>query len=202
MKVRELGVVGAFEFTPPVHGDDRGLFVSPFLTSAFEETLDRVLFPVRQMSYSVSQRGVVRGVHYTTTPPGAAKYVTCPHGTVLDVIVDLRRGSPTFGEWDSLVLDWKQPRGVYFPTGVGHMFVALADDSVVAYSLSTEYIATNEQSVSVLDPELKLPIPDDIEPMLSPRDTTADTLAEALAKGSLPDYETCLALDEGRLERS
>ena len=191
MKARELGVVGAYEFTPQVFADDRGMFVSTFQASAFEAALGRELFPVRQMSFSLSRRGVVRGVHYTTTPPGCAKLVHCPQGTVLDVVVDLRRGSPTFGRWDSVVLDREGARSVFFPVGVGHMFVALADDSVMSYALSEEYVADNERSISVLDPELNLPIPSDIEPVLSHRDTVAATLAEALEAGHLPEYTTC-----------
>lgn len=197
MRARELAVAGAHEFTPPVFGDDRGMFVSTFLASAFRAATGHELFPVRQMSFNVSKRGVVRGVHYTTTPPGMAKIVTCPHGTVLDVVVDLRRGSPTFGQWDSVLLNSDEPRAVYLPNGVGHMFVALTDDSVVSYTLSTEYVPAHEHSITIFDKDLRLPIPDDIEPLLSPRDTAAGTLADALAEGTLPDYETCLALDKG-----
>lgn len=196
MKARELGVAGAYEFTPPVFGDDRGVFVSTFLASEFREAVGRELFPVRQCSFNVSRRGVVRGVHYTTTPPGMAKLVTCPHGTVLDVVVDLRVGSPTFGRWDSVLLEREQPRAVYLPMGVGHMFVSLSDDSVVSYTLSTEYVAANEHSITIFDPDLGLPVPDDIEPVLSPRDSAAGTLAQAIEAGTLPDYATCLALDE------
>lgn len=195
MKARELGVVGAYEFTPQVFADDRGMFVSTFQASAFEAALGRELFPVRQMSFNLSRRGVVRGVHWTTTPPGMAKIVHCPQGTVLDVVVDLRVGSPTFGEWDSVLLDREQARAVYMPMGVGHMFVALSDDSVMSYSLSTEYVATNEHSITVFDKDLKLPLPEDIEPLLSPRDQAGTTLAEAIASGNLPDYATCVELD-------
>ncbi len=194
MKARELAVAGAYEFTPQVFADDRGMFVTTFEETAFTAATGTPMFPVRQMSFSLSRRGVVRGVHYTATPPGCAKLVHCPQGTVLDVVVDLRRGSPTFGRWDSVVLDRDGARSVYFPVGVGHMFVALADDSVMAYTLSAEYVADNERSISVLDPELNLPIPTDIEPVMSHRDTVAATLAEALKAGHLPDYETCREL--------
>ena len=195
MEARELGVTGAYVFTPRVYADDRGMFVTTFSAESFAEAVGHELFPVRQMSYSLSHRGVVRGVHYTATPPGCAKLVHCPQGRVLDVVVDLRRGSPTFGQWDSVVLDRDEARSVYLPVGVGHMFVSLADDSVMSYTLSTSYVPANERSISVRDPELDLPLPADVTPVLSERDTVAEKLAEAWEAGHLPEYEVCRQLD-------
>jgi epimerase EvaD len=195
MKARELAVAGAYVFTPNIYRDDRGFFVSPFLHSAISETVGHPLFPVRQMSLSQSQRGVVRGVHYTATPPGNAKLAHCPQGRVLDIVVDLRVGSPTFGQYDSVVLDREEALSVYLPVGVGHAFVALADNTVVSYMLSQEYVPENELSVQVLDPELGLPIPTDIEPLMSPRDTVAETVAQAREAGRLPDYQVCLEIE-------
>jgi epimerase EvaD len=197
MKARELSVSGAYVFTPDIYRDDRGFFVSPFLHSAITETVGHPLFPVRQMSLSQSRRGVVRGVHYTATPPGNAKLAHCPQGQVLDIIVDLRVGSPTFGAWDSVVLDRVEALSIYMPVGVGHAFVALADDTVVSYMLSAEYVPANELAVSILDPELGIELPEGIEPLLSPRDTVAESVAEAKAAGRLPDYELCQRIEAG-----
>ena len=97
MKVRELAVAGALEFTPNVFPDERGYFLSPFQGPAFSEATGNTHFPVAQTNHSRSKRGVVRGVHYTLTPPGCAKYVYCPKGSALDIVVDIRVGSPTFG---------------------------------------------------------------------------------------------------------
>ncbi|QGV77509.1 dTDP-4-dehydrorhamnose 3,5-epimerase family protein [Streptomyces ficellus] len=195
MKARELAVEGAFAFTPEVFHDDRGMFLSPHQEEAFTQALGRPLFPVAQCSYSVSRRGVVRGVHYTATPPGMAKYAYCTRGAALDVVVDTRVGSPTFGTWDSVVLDTRECQAVLLPTGVGHLFVALEDDTAVSYLLSTAYAAEREHALSPLDPALGLPIPDDITPVLSERDRAAPTLAEAERAGLLPRYADCRALD-------
>lgn len=195
MRARELAVAGAYEFQPPVFPDERGLFLSPFQESAFVEAVGHRVFPVAQTSYSVSRRGVVRGVHFTATPPGTAKYVYSPQGTVLDIVVDIRVGSPTFGRSEAVLLDQESHRAVYFPVGVGHLFVALADDSVMCYTLSTEYVADNELALAPLDPELRLPIPDGVEPILSERDRAAPTLAQARAAGILPNYAVSRELE-------
>ncbi|MGV9772526.1 dTDP-4-dehydrorhamnose 3,5-epimerase family protein [Streptosporangium sp. NPDC003464] len=197
MHARELAVEGAFAFTPTVFPDHRGVFLSPYEESAFVETVGYPLFPARQLSYSVSRRGVVRGLHFTAAPPGTAKHVHCPRGRVLDMVVDVRVGSPTFGRWDAVVLDSRDRRSLYLPVGVGHLFVALEDDSMMSYTLSQEYVPENELALSPFDPALNLPIPEDVEPVLSDRDRTAPRLDQALAAGLLPDYRTCVKIEAG-----
>ncbi len=188
MKATELTVEGAYLFTADVFHDERGFFTSPFQHAAVVEATGEPLFRVRQMSLSQSRRGVMRGIHYTRTPPGTGQYVHCPQGRGLDFIVDLRVGSPTFGKWDAIELDRQSGRAVYFPVGTGHAFLALEDDTVVSYMLSTPYVPENELSITPFDPQLKLPIPDGVEPVVTPRDTVAPTIAQALEKGLLPDY--------------
>jgi 5-epimerase len=190
-QARPLAVLGAFAFTTTAFPDERGVFLSPYRRSVFEEALGHPLFPVAQASCSVSRRGVVRGVHFTVTPPGCLKYVYCSRGSALDIVVDTRVGSPTFGVHDSVVLGGEGLPAVYFPVGVGHLFVTLEDDTVVNYLLSQEYQQENELAVSAFDPELALPIPPDAG-LLSERDRRAPTLAEARATGMLPDYEVCV----------
>lgn len=197
MRARRLRVEGAIEFTAEKFHDERGYFTSPFEEAAFVEAVGRPLFPVRQTSHNLSRRrGVLRGIHYTATPPGGAKYVYCPRGRVLDFQVDLRVGSPTFGMSDSVLLDEAGGRSVYCPVGVGHGSVVLEDNSMVVYLLSQEYVADNELAVSPVDPELRLPVPADLPLIMSPRDTVAVTLVEALAQGVLPEYATCAELDQ------
>ncbi|NVI88940.1 dTDP-4-dehydrorhamnose 3,5-epimerase family protein [Actinomadura sp. BRA 177] len=196
MRAERLAVEGAFAFAPAAYPDGRGVFVSPYQESAFEEEVGHPLFPVAQASHSVSRKGVVRGLHYTATPPGCAKYVHCPRGRVLDIVLDTRAGSPTFGRWDSVVLDSSDHRAVYFPVGVAHMFVALEDETVMSYLLSREYAARNELAVAPLDPSLGLPLPRGFEPVMSARDRAAPTLKEAMAAGALPSYDVCAALEE------
>ncbi|MFI6526777.1 dTDP-4-dehydrorhamnose 3,5-epimerase family protein [Streptomyces uncialis] len=195
MKAEELAVEGAYVFTPEVFPDQRGLFVSPYQQHAFTGAHGAPLFRVAQTNHSMSKRGVVRGVHYTLTPPGTAKYVYCAAGEAIDIVVDIRVGSPTFGKWDAVRVNPKEFRAVYFPVGVGHAFVALADDTVMSYMLAAPYVAEYELGISVLDEELGLPIPGDIDPILSDRDRIAPGLAQAAAAGLLPDYERCRAIE-------
>ncbi|MGW2476185.1 dTDP-4-dehydrorhamnose 3,5-epimerase family protein [Streptomyces sp. NPDC001665] len=196
MKYRELNVAGALEFSPNVFPDERGLFLSPFQGPAFTEATGNTRFPVAQTNHSRSQRGVVRGVHYTLTPPGCAKYVYCPKGSALDIVVDIRVGSPTFGKWDAVLMDQNDFRAMYFPVGLGHAFIALEDDTVMSYMVTSSYVAENELALSVTDPALGLPIPDDITPIYSARDTVAPTLAEAAEQGLLPQYELSMQLEQ------
>jgi dTDP-4-dehydrorhamnose 3,5-epimerase len=141
-----------------------------------------------QANHSVSARGVLRGIHFALVPPGQAKYVYCPAGRVLDVVVDVRVGSPTFGVHDTVLLDSDEPRAVYLAEGLGHAFVALADGSSVTYLVSTGYDPAREFGVHPMDPDLALPWPDDVEFELSARDQVAPTLAEAREHGLLPTY--------------
>lgn len=192
MEVRELSVPGAYEFIPPVFPDRRGLFVAPFQEQAFVKAVGHRL-TVAQTNHSVSRRGAIRGIHFADTPPGQAKYVYCPRGALLDVIVDVRVGSPTFGRWTSVRLDSTECRCVYLAEGLGHGFIALEDDTAMCYLCSTGYNPAAEHGITPLDPELGLPWPADVETILSDKDATAPTLAEAARSGLLPRYEDCLA---------
>jgi dTDP-4-dehydrorhamnose 3,5-epimerase len=190
MKATELGISGAWAFEPPSFPDSRGVFAAPFQGAAFREALGFDL-TVAQTNHSVSARGVIRGVHFADTPPGQAKYVYCPSGRLLDVIVDVRVGSPTFGERVAVELDSESMRAVYISEGLGHAFVALTEDTVMAYLCSTGYNPGGEHGISPLDPALDLPWPDDLAPILSDKDRDAPSLAEARTQGRLPTFEAC-----------
>ncbi|MCI2416745.1 dTDP-4-dehydrorhamnose 3,5-epimerase family protein [Saccharopolyspora sp. K220] len=193
MQVSRLEITGAFEFTPKSFPDHRGLFVAPFQETAFVEATGHPL-RVAQTNHSVSARNVIRGVHFAAVPPGQAKYVYCPKGALLDVVVDVRVGSPTFGRWAAIRLDSTEYRAVYLAEGLGHAFAALTDDTVMAYLCSTPYNPTAEHGIDPLDPDLALPWSElDGEPILSEKDRNAPGLAKAAEQGLLPDYETCLA---------
>lgn len=199
MEARELAVHGAYTFTPQVFTDDRGIFVSPFQLPTFSEVAGHELFALKQISHSLSRRDVVRGIHYTATPPGTAKYLYCAHGRALDIVVDLRTGSPTFGCWDAVELNPETFRATYFPVGVGHAFVALEDETVMSYMLSRSYEPRNELAVSALDPAVGLPVP--AAPVLSERDGVAPTLQEAADAGLLPRYEDCRRIEDELFDR-
>ncbi|SCG49704.1 dTDP-4-dehydrorhamnose 3,5-epimerase [Micromonospora echinaurantiaca] len=189
MKIRPLGIEGAWEITPQQHGDPRGLFMEWY---RFDRLAEAVGHPLRlaQGNLSVSARGVVRGIHFADVPPGQAKYVTCVRGAVLDVVVDLRVGSPTFGRWEGVRLDDVDRRAVYLSEGLGHGFCALTDDATLSYLCSTTYNPTGEHAVHPLDPDLGIEWPVD-EPQLSARDAAAPSLARARESGLLPDHATC-----------
>ncbi|BET45134.1 dTDP-4-dehydrorhamnose 3,5-epimerase family protein [Streptomyces tendae] len=197
MRTRALAVAGAFEFTPQTHTDERGLFVSPLQESAFVAAVGHD-FSLAQTNHSSSTKGALRGIHFTTTPPGQAKYVYCARGRAMDVVVDVRVGSPTFGRWDVVHMDARTFRATYFPVGVGHAFLALDDDTVMSYLVSTAYRAELEQAIDPFDPTLGVPWPSGMEFVVSGRDRDALSLAQAEAAGGLPLYSDCLALEEGR----
>ena len=186
MKIRELAIEGAFEITPQLHGDHRGLFTEWY---RFDRLIEAVGRPLRlaQANLSVSARGVVRGIHFADLPPGQAKYVTCAGGAVLDVVVDLRVGSPTFGRWEGVRLDDVERRAVYLSEGLGHGFCALTENATLTYLCSTTYRPAGEHAVHPLDAELGIRWPADA-PLLSARDMAAPSLAEALQAGLLPSY--------------
>lgn len=190
MDVDELAIPGAWVFTPRQHPDDRGVFLEWYKADVVRKAVGHALDLV-QANHSVSRRGVVRGIHYADVPPGQAKYVYCPRGAVLDFVIDIRVGSPTFGRIDSVRLDEVDRRAVYLSEGLGHAFVSLADDSVVTYLCSTGYDPDREHGITPGDPELAIDWTV-AEPLLSPKDTEAPTLAQARESGALPDYETCL----------
>jgi 5-epimerase len=192
VQFRELAVPGVVEFTPKVFPDARGRFVAPFQESTFLDATGHRLH-LAQVNHSISRRGVLRGVHFSDVPPGQAKYVHCSRGALLDVAIDIRVGSPTFGRWESVLLDTETYRAVYLPEGVGHAFIALADDTVMAYLCSTGYDPSAEHTVYPLDPALRLPWPADLDVVLSDKDRTAPTLAEAARTDILPRWPACQA---------
>ncbi len=193
MEIRELAVPGAWEFTPRQFGDARGVFLEWFKEPGFVEIAGHSL-QLAQANLSVSAAGVLRGIHFADVPPGQAKYVTCPRGAVVDVIVDLRVGSPTFGTWDAVLLDDVDRRAVYLSEGLGHGFCSLEDGSTVVYLCSEPYAPEREHEVHPLDPAIGIEWPTvarDGSPLtyeLSAKDTAAPSLEEARQQGLLPGF--------------
>ena len=188
VEIRELAVRDAYAVDLVPHGDARGRFTEWYRADVLSGALG---FPLTlaQANHSVS----ARGVHFALVPPGQAKYVYCPAGKVLDVVVDVRVGSPTFGVHDAVVLDSEQPRAIYLSEGLGHAFLSLVDGSSVTYLVSTGYSPGREFGISPTDPALDLPWPADLELELSAKDQVAPTLEEAREQGLLPTMEQCSA---------
>lgn len=192
-----MDIEGAWVFRPQVHGDDRGAFLEWFREPGFSQVTGHHL-NLAQANCSVSASGVLRGIHYADVPPGQAKYVTCVSGAVLDVVVDLRMGSPTFGRWRSVLLDDVDRRAVYLSEGLGHGFHSLRDNSTVVYLCSQGYAPQREHEVHPLDPTLAIDWQlAGSDPELSAKDSRAPSLDAALAGRLLPDYEQCRRYREG-----
>jgi dTDP-4-dehydrorhamnose 3,5-epimerase len=196
VQVDELRVPGAWAFTPKQLADPRGVFLEWFKADVLAGAIGHELV-LRQANHSVSARGTLRGVHFADVPPGQAKYVYCTRGAVLDVVVDVRVGSPTYGVADAVRLDDTDRRALYLSEGLGHAFLALTDDANVTYLCSTPYAPGREHGVHPLDPALDLPSlpgwPSGLSPLLSDKDAGAPTLEQARAAGTLPSYAACTA---------
>ncbi|MGV8884440.1 MAG: dTDP-4-dehydrorhamnose 3,5-epimerase family protein [Microbacteriaceae bacterium] len=193
MQIRELSIPDSYEITPVQRADDRGVFLEWYRFDRLEETIGHPL-TLRQANTSVSKKGVVRGIHFADVPLGQAKYVTAPHGAVLDFVIDVRVGSPTFGQWDSVLLDDVDRKAIYLAEGLGHCFVALTENATVSYLVSDVYSPTREHGINPLDADIALVFPPEAgEPLLSPKDVEAPTLAEAQASGILPIWSDVTA---------
>src|ERR1700760_3700597 len=187
-----ISIGGAWTFTPTVHRDDRGHFLEWFRAGELSESLG--YWPeTAQANCSVSRRGVIRGIHFASVPPGQAKYVTCVSGAVLDVIVDLRVGSPSYRRWEAVRLDDESRRAVFLSEGLGHAFTALSDEATVIYLCSTPYSPGREHGVHPLDPGIGIEWPAEPDPVLPPKGPAAPTLEEAHRAGLLPSYADCQA---------
>jgi dTDP-4-dehydrorhamnose 3,5-epimerase len=192
--IEETTIPGAFAVTPQQHRDDRGVFLEWFRSDRFVETTGH-RFTIAQANCSVSAAGTLRGIHFAQLPPSQAKYVTCPSGAILDVVVDIRVGSPTFGRWDAVQLDDENRKALYLAEGLGHAFMALADDTVVNYLCSAPYAPGREHGVHPLDPAIGIAWPtrgrdgSPLTPSLSAKDGEAPVLADLVDSGLLPTSE-------------
>lgn len=191
MAIRDLSIPGAWEITPTVHGDDRGSFFEWFRDAEFGEFAGH-RFDLRQANCSTSSAGVLRGLHFAALPPSQAKYVTCVRGSVFDVVVDIRVGSPTYGHWDAVHLDDRDCRSIYISEGLAHGFLALQDDSTVMYLCSAGYAPEREHTISATDPAIGIAWPETVfgsQWVRSERDVAAPSLEQMHAAGLLPSWE-------------
>jgi dTDP-4-dehydrorhamnose 3,5-epimerase len=177
----ETRLEGPVLLAPTVHGDERGFFVETYRESAWAEHGIDAAFV--QDNQSRSRRGTLRGIHFQTQP-GQGKLVRCARGRVLDVVVDLRRGSPTFGEWESVELDDTNGHQLWIPIGFGHGFCVLSDEADFVYKCTAYYDGATEAGIYFDDPEVGIEWPRDIELLYSERDRNAPRLSEIA--GELP----------------
>jgi dTDP-4-dehydrorhamnose 3,5-epimerase len=175
MRRLETKLEGLVHLAPDVHGDDRGFFLESFRQDAWAE--HGVSTPFVQDNHSRSRQGVVRGMHFSLGE-GQAKLIRCGRGTIWDVVVDLRSGSPTYGEWEAFELDDTGGRQLFVPVGFGHGFCVLSDVADVMYKVSSYYDPAVERGFRWDDPAVGIAWPDTVEHQVSERDATAPLLAD------------------------
>lgn len=189
MKLTLLGIEGAWLAESNVFPDERGSFREWFKFEEIKEVTG-IDFSVKQANLSLSNKGVVRGIHYSLSEEGQAKWVTCANGHIIDVIVDIRPSSPTFKKVIEVDLKGGEGCAVLIGAGLGHGFLALEDNSVVSYLLSSPYSPSNEFEINPLDPDLNidwhLDLVGNTGHIISPKDAQAPSLQERLADGRLP----------------
>jgi dTDP-4-dehydrorhamnose 3,5-epimerase len=189
MQIEHTAIPDVLVVRPKSYRDPRGYFFESFNQQAIGAAIGRP-FTVAQVNCSVSKRGVIRGVHGARLP-GQAKLVYCVRGAILDVAVDLRVGSPTFGQHVTRRLTQHDAVAVFMGQGVGHGFHVLEDDSCVSYLCSGPYVPQDEIVLNPLDPELDIAWGVTASSILSDKDRDASSLAGLLANHELPAYEEC-----------
>ncbi|MEU6152183.1 dTDP-4-dehydrorhamnose 3,5-epimerase [Actinosynnema sp. NPDC047251] len=192
MKITETSIRDAYRIHPELHPDRRGRFHEAFRAGELSAAIGYP-FVVGQANYSVSVKNTLRGIHGTTLPPGQAKLVTCVRGAVMDVAVDLRVGSPTFGAYEVTYQDEDSGVAVYLADGLGHAFLALTDDACMNYLCSEEYVPGTMIMVDPLDPDIGIPWNLTDPPVMSDKDAGGLSLKDAASSGLLPTYDECLA---------
>lgn len=194
MEISPLSIEGAWSITPRQFPDDRGVFFEAFKQSIFAEVIGREL-DVQQVNTSVSSPGTIRGIHFAEVPPSQAKYVQCARGALLDIVVDIRVGSPTFGQWDSLLLEEEDRRAIFISEGLGHAFIALAENTTATYLCSAPYAPGREHGINPFCSTIGIDWPTEdlngnpLKHLLSPKDSEAPGLLKAKNAGLLPTYE-------------
>jgi dTDP-4-dehydrorhamnose 3,5-epimerase len=195
-----MGIDGAWIYAPRIYSDDRGDFHEWFRGAEFIDDLGYRL-ELAQANCSVSHHGVIRGIHFTEVPPGQAKYIVCASGAIIDVVVDIRVGSPTFARWEAVRLDDQTRRAVFISEGLGHAFVAVSPKATVMYLCSTPFAPGIEHGVHPLDQQIGIAWPADVQAILSAKDAAAPSLAEAERAGLLPVYRDCADFTVSRASR-
>jgi len=186
--ITPLSIAGAFAITNTVHGDERGEFVEWFRADRIKNATGLDFSPI-QANLSVSEKGTLRGIHFADVPPGQAKYVMCATGSIQDYVVDIRVGSPTFGQWEAATITAKERNAILLDVGLGHAFVALEGGTTVTYLVTDHYKPHAEHAINPLDPELSLDFPfSGVDLLASAKDREAPSFADVLASGMLPKW--------------
>jgi dTDP-4-dehydrorhamnose 3,5-epimerase len=191
MKAHPLSISGSWKIEFQKFEDNRGFFYESFKAEEFEKVIGRN-FDIKQTNTSSSSKGSVRGIHYALVPPSQAKLVQCQRGSIKDYVIDIRLGSPTFGQFEEIQLDDKSANAVFIEEGLAHAFVALENNTIVTYYVSEKYNPEREKGINPFDKTLNVKWPD-VELILSEKDKIAITLDQAKSEGLLPLFDDCKA---------
>ena len=187
MEIERLSINGAWQTHSRTFEDNRGSFKEWFKNSANVERTG-LSFSVAQSNFSKSKKGVIRGIHYSLNPSAQWKWISCISGAILDVVVDIRFDSPTFGSYEEVELNDTNGKGILLQANLGHAFQALTENAIVVYNLSSEYHPDFEEEINPLDKfiNIKWPIS---EHTMSAKDLNASSLQDKLKAGVLPSIK-------------
>jgi dTDP-4-dehydrorhamnose 3,5-epimerase len=186
MKLTPLEIEGVWLAESPIWRDERGFFREWFKSEEIEKITGKN-FGIEQANISLSSAGTLRGIHYSMAPYGQAKWITCVSGSIKDVIVDIRRDSSTFGKWIELELSGNAGKAVFISEGIGHGFLALEENTLVAYLVSTPFSPSEEFGINPFDEKIGIKWGMDSRKLkVSDKDKNAPTLAERITEGKLP----------------
>ena len=189
MKAHPLKISGSWKIEFQKFDDNRGFFYESFKEEDFKNQIGRNL-NIKQTNTSSSSKGSVRGIHYALVPPSQAKLVQCQRGSIKDYVIDIRVGSPTFGQFEEIELNEKSASAVFIEEGLAHAFVALENQTVVTYFVTEKYNPEREKGINPFDKTLNVKWPD-IDLILSEKDKQAISLEEANNQGLLPTFDEC-----------
>ena len=189
MKVTPLKIDGSWIIDLKIFEDGRGFFYESFRSEIAKKYFGRE-FSIKQSNTSVSKKGSVRGIHYALVPPSQAKYVQCQKGSIVDYIIDIRVGSPTFSQYVEIELNSTNPQAIFIEEGLAHAFVALEDETIVTYFVSENYNPEREKGINPFDSDLNIKWPN-INLELSEKDKLAISLNEAQVQNLLPMFDDC-----------
>ena len=189
MKAHPLKISGSWKIEFQKFEDNRGFFYESFKAEEFPRLIGRN-FDIKQTNTSSSAKGSVRGIHYALVPPSQAKLVQCQRGSIKDYVIDIRIGSPTFGQFEAIELDEKSASAIFIEEGLAHAFVALENNTIVTYYVSEKYNPEREKGINPFDKTLNILWPE-IDLTLSEKDKAAISLEQAKDQGILTTYDEC-----------
>ena len=189
MKAQPLKISGSWKIEFQKFDDNRGFFYESFKEEDFKKLIGRSL-NIKQTNTSSSSKGSVRGIHYALVPPSQAKLVQCQRGSIKDYVIDIRVGSPTYGQFEEIELNENSASAVFIEEGLAHAFVALENQTVVTYFVTEKYNPEREKGINPFDKTLNVKWPD-LELILSEKDKQAISLEEAMNQGLLPSFDEC-----------